>query len=110
MSFEPISSAAEFEALITSDCQDQNKRASWATASDETWFDLLDKEKDTRFMVAHNRTIPANILKRLSEDASSRVRLRVAMKRKLPESIRQNLINDEDKAVANQAQFRANRK
>ncbi|MCX5334492.1 MULTISPECIES: hypothetical protein [unclassified Streptomyces] len=94
-----IRSAEEFIALRYSDDLDEQRRASWESASWEVWTELIESHPDARFWVAHNKTVPLEILRVLASDPDSAVRHMVAMKRKLTADILEGLAADSDESV-----------
>ncbi|MFG0216855.1 hypothetical protein ACFU8X_27755 [Brevibacillus porteri] len=79
-----ITSAEEFVRLRTSKDPDEYLRAAWEEAS---------------FWVAHNKTVPIEILKLLANHPEERVRSMVASKNKLPEDLQIKLASDPDFSV-----------
>lgn len=94
-----ITSAEEFYRLRTSEVQAEYNRAAHEDAPLEVWFDVIEKFPEMRSWVAHNKTVPVEILEVLSDDLDAEVRVFVAMKRKLPEAIQLRLARDEDYSV-----------
>ena len=89
-----IRSAEEFRCIRLSDEEQAIVRASREDAPVAVWREVIERWPDMRFWVAHNRTIPLEILECLSRDQDERTRKRVAMKRKLPLDIRWRLAHD----------------
>jgi hypothetical protein len=94
-----ISSPEEFIALMNSDDAADRRRAAWEEAPDEVWRTLVETRGDVSFWVAHNRTVPPQVLRLLVTDPDWRVRSRVASKRKCPPEILRLLSDDENEAV-----------
>lgn len=95
----PITTAAEFVRLRTSDESELYHRAAHDTAEVETWFEVIDQYPEMRFWVAQNKTVPIEILRVLAQDDDDRVRSMVAMKRKLPADLCEHLATDPNDAV-----------
>lgn len=95
-----IQTAEEFRQLRLSTNEQDNIRASSDGAPDAVWREIISRWPDMKFWVAHNRTVPFEILDVLSRDSDPRVRARVAMRRSLPEDVRSRLARDSDTSVA----------
>lgn len=94
-----ITSAEEFYRLRTSEIEEEYNRAAQDDAPLNIWLEIIEKFPDMRQWVAHNKTVPIEILEILSTDADANVRSTVAMKRKLPEQIQLLLTRDKDESV-----------
>ena len=94
-----ISSAEEFKYLRESEKQQEYSRAATDEASIEVWKEILAKFPDLAFWVAHNKTVPIEILEILSRNSCPKVRDMVARKRKLTEGIMLILAKDTDPSV-----------
>ncbi|MFE9613632.1 HEAT repeat domain-containing protein [Streptomyces sp. NPDC006012] len=94
-----IESVEEFLRLCSSDDPDEYYRANTEPASLEVWREVVDRYPDARFSVAHNKTVPLEILRVLAIDPDPRVRSMVAMKRKLTADILKELAMDPDESV-----------
>jgi hypothetical protein len=94
-----IRSAAEFISLRFSDDLGEQRRAGVESASLEVWTELIERSPDTRVWVAHNKTVPLEILRVLASDADSAVRHAVVMKRKLTPEILEGLAADSHESV-----------
>jgi hypothetical protein len=94
-----ISSADEFARLRRSEEPDDYRRAAQESASLEVWQEVVDRHPDLRRWVAHNKTVPLEILERLAADADSDVRWTVAMKRKASPAILRQLAADPEDAI-----------
>jgi hypothetical protein len=94
-----IASADEFRELRTSEDRDQYLRAAHDEAPLSVWNDVITRFPDMRMWVAHNKTVPVEILEVLAGDLNGQVRYTVAMKRKLPESLQLRLAADPDESV-----------
>jgi hypothetical protein len=76
-----IESAEEFVRLRLSDDPAEYGRAAGDAASVETWLDVIDRFPDMRWWVAHNTTVPLDVLEVLRHDPDERVRWMVLQKR-----------------------------
>lgn len=94
-----IESAAEFVRLRYSDEAADYGRAAGEEAAPGVWDDVIRDYPDARVWVAHNKTVPVEILERLAVDADPRVRHMVAAKRKSPPHILDALASDPDETV-----------
>lgn len=94
-----IRSAEEFARLRKSDHLEEYDRAANDSASIDVWRDVISRYPDMRRWVAHNKTVPIEILAVLARDPDSHVRLMVAMKRKLTLDILERLADDDDESV-----------
>lgn len=94
-----IGTADEFVRLVTSDDPADRRRAAWEDADGAVWESLLG-DQEMRFWVAHNRTIPAEIMRVLAADEDWRVRDRIATKNACPGEILELLSTDTHDAVA----------
>jgi hypothetical protein len=94
-----ISSAEEFIRLRFSKDPDDYRRAANEPASIQVWEDVIDRYPDARFWVAHNKTVPLEILTILASDPDPRVRAMVVKKRKLTAELLAILAGDTDETV-----------
>jgi hypothetical protein len=94
-----IQSAEEFYQLRISEKAEEYNRAAHEEATLEIWLEVIEKFPEMKEWVAHNKTVPIEILEILSHDESERVRCSVARKRKIPEKIQQRLCKDADFSV-----------
>lgn len=94
-----IDSAEEFVRLRQSENPEDYRQSAHDTASMATWLAVIDKYPEMRKWVAHNKTVPLEILAILAEDESYEVRRMVAMKRKLDITLFEKLANDEDEYI-----------
>lgn len=78
-----IESAEEFVRLRTSQDPVEYRRAAHEPASVEVWLDVIGRFPDMRQWVAHNKTVPMEVLRRLADDPDRDVRLAVLAKRKV---------------------------
>ncbi|MFY1672570.1 hypothetical protein ACN27G_21820 [Plantactinospora sp. WMMB334] len=95
-----IETVAEFIRLVESDDPDERRRSTWEDALPQVWKTLVDDHPEMRFWVAHNRTVPEEILRILAVDPEWRVRHRVASRRSCPSGILELLSNDTYDSVA----------
>lgn len=93
-----IHSAEEFVALRDSSIKDEYDRAATDEASISVWKDVIDRFPEYRKWVAHNKTIPLEILTLLCQFGPD-VRRSIAVKRKLPDELFELLSNDLDAVV-----------
>ena len=96
-----IESAEEFKKLRESEVIEEYTRAAHDEAPTKVWEDILEKYPELACWVAHNKTVPIEILEKLAVHHDSNVRDTVARKRKIPESLMLQLAKDEDEAVRN---------
>lgn len=94
-----IESAEQFVWLRRSELKDEYDRATNEPAPLDVWQAVIEDYPDMRGWVAHNRTVPDEILRRLAADEDPAVRLRVAMKRQVPEDVIAMLADDADEDV-----------
>ena len=94
-----ILSAEEFVKLRLSSDSVQYNHASQEEASEQVWFEIIDKFPDLRAWVVHNKTVPISILDFLSNDLDPEIRAVVADKRKLTPELRYKLALDKDSSV-----------
>jgi hypothetical protein len=103
-----IQSAAEFIRLRTSSAKADYDRAATDEAPLEVWRDLIKNHPDMKSWVAHNKTVPMEILDVLSTDRESDVRNAVARKRKLTKPMFERLARDADEGVRLAVAYNAN--
>lgn len=94
-----IESAEEFVRLRTSRNPEEYRRAAAEEATTEVWIDVIRRFPNMRSWVAHNKSVPLEILDRLSVDQSPDVRSVVADRRKLTPELFQRLATDPDESV-----------
>ncbi len=94
-----IESAEEFVRLRNSEIQEEYSRAAHDQATIDVWKEVIATYPDMAFWVAHNKTVPYELLELLSEHSESRVRSMVASKNKLREPLLLKLATDEDDSV-----------
>lgn len=93
-----IHSAEEFVALRNSSLKDEYDRASTDEAPVSVWKDVIDRFPEFRKWVAHNKTVPLEILELLYQ-AGPDVRRFIATKRKLSDELFELLSKDLDAVV-----------
>jgi hypothetical protein len=94
-----LRSAEEFVRLRTSDDLAEQRRAASEKASLDIWRDVLKRFPDLKEWVAHNKTVPHEILEELAADPAAGVRCVVASKRKLRPELQSILAADPDASV-----------
>ena len=94
-----IRSAEEFKQLRESKNKENYDRAVVEEASIEVWYEVINKFPELREWVAHNKTVPVEILEELSTDPVRLVRGAVARKRKINQKICDLLKDDVDEEV-----------
>jgi hypothetical protein len=103
-----IRSAEESIEMRTSSNPSEHKRAAHDEAPVEVWRDIVERHPYMRSWVAHNKTVPAEILALLARDPSSDVRCSVAMKNKIPPELMAALAGDEDESVRERIAYNKN--
>lgn len=94
-----ITSPEEFIYLRLSEDPELYQRAAFEEASVSVWMALIANHPDMRRWVAHNKSVPIEILQLLSKDADPDVRCVVAGKRKLSRELFESLAADPDEGV-----------
>lgn len=94
-----ITTAEEFVRLRESDIPDEYQRAAHEAAPVEVWHDVIGRYPHMRAWVAHNKTVPVEVLEILANDSDPDVRATVAMKRKLTPELQLLLAADPDEGV-----------
>lgn len=94
-----LSSAEEFVKLRNSEDHSERLRAAHDSAPMHVWFDVLSKFPAMRGWVAHNKTVPIEVLAILAMDPDADVRFTVAAKRKLNLQLFDTLAKDPDESV-----------
>lgn len=94
-----INTAEEFVQLRTSDSPQEYLRAASEHAHKAVWLDVINKFPEMKIWVAHNKTVPVEVLYLLAQDADPAVRLAVAMKNKLSDDLLLLLALDVDDGV-----------
>ena len=96
-----IRSAFEFIRLRTSEDKADYDRAAHEEAPAEVWWELVRDHPEMRTWVAHNKTVPPEVLEALSADSDPAVRGVVARKRKASPELLARLARDPDSGVRN---------
>lgn len=96
-----IESAEEFIRLRSSEDPSEYERASHDDAPIDVWYRLISEYPDMRFWVAHNRSVPNDVLAVLARDPSADVRSRVADVRRLSRDLFDLLSRDDNEGVRN---------
>ncbi|WP_320669331.1 hypothetical protein [Patulibacter defluvii] len=94
-----IESAEQFVRLRTSDDAADQRRATHDEAAITVWTDVIRRFPAMRSWVAHNKTVPSEILETLASDDDARVRGAVAMRRATPALVLEALAQDPDEGV-----------
>jgi hypothetical protein len=94
-----IKSADEFVRLRTSEIKEEYDRSAHETADISTWTEVIEKYPDYKEWVIHNKTVPLEILERLTLDKNPEIRSAVARKRKINDKIFLILSRDNDENV-----------
>jgi len=94
-----IRSAQEFLELRFSDDPAKYQRAAHDEAPLAVWRELIESYPESRYWVAHNKTVPLEILRALALDGDVRVRGMVALRRKIDEPTQELLASDQDSGV-----------
>lgn len=94
-----IESADEFARLRWSDDPAEYGRAADEPAPLEVWRDVIARFPELRKWVAHNKTVPHEMLAELATDPDASVRFFVAEKRKLAPELQILLATDPDDGV-----------
>ena len=102
-----IESADEFRRLRESEQSDEYERAAREPAPLHVWRDVVARFPELRAWVAHNKTVPHEILAELAGDPDARVRATVAAKRKLTPEVQLQLAADPDDGVRNRLAWNA---
>ena len=100
-----IHSAEEFARLRTSTCREEYLRAAHEPAAAGVWIEVIKNFPDMKFWVAHNKSVPLEILEILSSDPDPRVRSAVAMKNRLPYQLMLILSSDPDESVRHRVAY-----
>lgn len=94
-----IKSADEFIRLRTSEIKEEYDRSALETADISTWTEVIEKYPDYKDWVIHNKTVPIEILERLTLDKDPKIRSAVARKRNITDKIFLMLSRDNDENV-----------
>lgn len=99
MPYEKIDSAEQFVELRSSQNPEDYHRAADGEASEDIWYEVIERFPDYAKWVAHNKTIPESVIRSLSLSSNPSVRFYIAMKRKTPKDVMIYLAKDEDESV-----------
>ena len=94
-----IKSAQEFVRLRSSEDPAEYQRAAHDGAPEQVWTEVIRDYPEMKVWVAHNKKVPLEILRVLSDDLDPNVRKAVAAKRKLDQDLFEKLSSDKDEAV-----------
>lgn len=94
-----IHSAEEFVRLRSSHDAEDYGRAATEEAPLGVWFDVIDRFPEFKEWVAHNKTVPFEVLEVLATDPDQNVRFMVATKNKLSPGLLETLAFDRDPSV-----------
>ena len=94
-----IKSADEFIRLRTSKIKEEYDRSAHDTAEISTWTELIEKHPNYKKWVIYNKTVPIEILEKLTLDKDPKIRSAVARKRKITDKIFLLLSRDNDEKV-----------
>ncbi len=94
-----IESAEEFVRLRTSCRPEEYLRAAEEEAATDVWIAVIQRYPDMRSWVAHNKSVPIEVLALLAVDPDPDVRSVVADRRKLTPELFRLLGADRDEAV-----------
>jgi hypothetical protein len=103
-----LHSAEEFVRLRTSDDPEEYGRAASEEAPLTVWLDVVERFPEMREWVAHNKTVPHEVLEILARDRAKGVRAVVASKRKLRPELQAVLAKDRDASVRHRLACNAN--
>jgi ethanolamine utilization microcompartment shell protein EutL len=101
-------SAEEFVRLRLSNCRSDYLKAATDSATVDVWLDVIRRFPEMKVWVAHNKTVPIEILLVLAGDHDSNVRAAVAMKNKLSEELFTVLAGDADGSVRQRIAYNKN--
>jgi len=94
-----IQSADEFVRLRSSPEQRDYSRAATEEAAPGVWLEVIERYPEFRKWVAHNKTVPLDVLRVLAADPDPSVRMMVALKGKLTADLLEQLSEDPDEGV-----------
>ncbi|MDF0705574.1 hypothetical protein [Flagellimonas okinawensis] len=94
-----IHSPEEFIRLRTSENLDEQRKSATDSADVKTWLKIIENYPSMREWVAHNKTVPLEILELLATDIDVKVRYVVARKRKINNRIFDLLKTDSEETV-----------
>lgn len=94
-----IESAEEFRRLRLSEDLAEYERAAREPASEAVWNDVLDRFPELAEWVAHNKTIPEAIVRRLAAAGDRTTRCTLAARRSTPPDVLVVLCRDPEDSV-----------
>ncbi|MDO5673039.1 MAG: TNT domain-containing protein [Actinomycetaceae bacterium] len=94
-----IGSVGEFEALCSSDSEEDFLRATTDEAPTFVWEEIIRKRPNLAEIVAMSSTIPPSVLEMIAIEAPWKARYRVAQLRNTPGHILERLSTDEESEV-----------
>lgn len=94
-----IESAEHFIKLRESEEPEEYRIATWGEATEQIWFDLIDRHPAMRRWVAQNKTISPEILATLAADPDVRVRYAVLATLNLHSDVLRVLAKDSDAGI-----------
>ncbi|WP_432937671.1 hypothetical protein ACQPXM_25580 [Kribbella sp. CA-253562] len=94
-----IRTAEEFIGLRFSGDPREYRRAATESADVSVWMDIIRDYPEARVWVAHNKTVPMEVLAILAHDTNDEVRFAVAMKRRLSSELLDLLARDSKDSV-----------
>ncbi|GGK35826.1 hypothetical protein GCM10007962_32710 [Yeosuana aromativorans] len=94
-----IQTPEEFIRLRTSEDLNDQRTSATDSADIKTWLEIIENYPEMKEWVAHNKTVPLEILEVLATDKDEKVRCVVARKRKINNRIFDLLKADSDKTV-----------
>ena len=94
-----IESAEEFVRLRASEKQEEYFRGAHYEAPVTVRYEVIENYPDMAFWVAHNKTVPYELLELLADHSEDRVRSMVASKNKLKEPLLIKLASDTSDSV-----------
>ncbi len=96
-----INSAEEFVRLRFSPIPEEYALAASGKASNEVWLEVIERYPEYAQWVAHNKSIPLDIIRVLALHPDDNVRLHIAAKRKSPADVLWVLARDKNDSVRN---------
>jgi hypothetical protein len=94
-----IASAEEFVRLRSSENPEEYNLASWGSASDEVWLEVIHNHPEYARWVAHNKSISLEVIRILAAHPDDAVRSFIAAKRKTPTDLLWLLAKDQVDSV-----------
>ena len=103
-----IRNAQEFVELRTSEKPEEYLRAANEAAEISVWLEVINTYPEMKKWVAHNKTVPVEVLQKLARDPDPNVRAVVAAKNKLTPDLIELLREDSDPAVKHRIAYNKN--